>query len=417
MKTFLNLLLIFSICLVSFGVDVSYAPISLESESLAIDTSIKGVSILSYDNLTPNPLSLNFVVHTESEVSYISSSDFLFKLDVKKGDEIVKSLDIVPYEGERPYEYIIDETKNYQIDISNAVLGLDDGSYKLVISSYLSPDIANLSVDVSYETDIKYTAALNEVPAGKFPFLVYAPSNDYKCSLPVTVFLDESPNSLTKIATAMKRSLDPKYGLITTPLIGDYNYVVLKNKTIFVDIKSKDSLYTKDAASSKAIMNTFIDTLSYYYPNVPIRFLVDYKRSNQYFFGADTSKTIEANHLNEAFLVLKDKPRSYLVPVKVSTINSSESIQVMADKTIEVLKAGNQTFVSSLNSNFKYTSISLSNGILQVNIADDIVLKDLDMDSIGFSLKSLKDVKQVDLIQKGATIKSYTDKTMINPLQ
>lgn len=417
MKTFLNLLLIFSICLVSFGVDVNYAPISLESESLAIDTSIKGVSILSYDKLTPNPSSLNFVVHTESEVSYISSSEFLFKLDIKKGDEIVKSMDIVPYEGERPYEYVIDKTKNYQVDISNSVLGLDDGNYTFVISSPLSKDIENLSVDVSYETDIKYIAALNEAPAGKFPFLVYAPSKDYKYNLPVTVFLDESPNSLTKIATAMKRSIDPKHGLSSTPLIGDYNYIVLKNKTLFVDIKSKDILYTKDNASSKAIMSTFVNTLSYYYPNVPIRFLVDYKRSNQYFFGEDISKTIESNHSNEAFLILKDKPRSYLSPVKVTSINSSESIQVMIDKTIEVLKTGNQVFIPSLNSNFKYTSTSLSDGILQVNIANDITLKDLDMDSLGFSLKSLSGISQVDLIQNGTTIKSYTDKTILNPLQ
>lgn len=417
MRTFLNLLLIFAICLVSFGVDVNYAPVSLESDTLAVDTSIKGVSIISYDKLTPNPKVLNFVVHTEREASYISSSKFLFKLDVLQNDKVIKSVDVIPYEGELPYEYLIKDTMDYKIDISNETLALADGQYKFKLSSYLSEDISPYEFTANYEADVKYGAALAEAPAGKSPLTVYVPSKDYKFSVPVTLMNESAVSSVPKMAEAMKRSLDPKYGLATTPIIGEYNYVVLKNKTIFIDVKKSDSLYSQESALSKGIMQSYVNTFSHYYPNTPIRFLVDYKRSKDYFFGEDISKTIATNHENEALLLLKDKPKSYLVPYKVAAINNSEPIQAKVDKMIDALKAGSQSLVASLNGNFKYQAMTMADGKLQITLADDAKLKDYELDALGFSLKNLAGVNSVELLKEGAVLKLYNEKTLINPLQ
>lgn len=417
MRTLTNLFLIFVLCFAAIGINPAYAPISLESNTFQKDLSIDNVELTTDTDLSSNPKLLDLYFKYPDSLNYfVSSVDDLFTLEIFKNNELVISKQINPVEStERPYEYNFSDTIHYTIDIDPIKLGLSTGTYDIVIKSNFSDTIKPINFTYNYETSFNYIPSKPIDASMKSMTRLYLPDSTHQYMIPISVKSDEKATGLSGLLKFMKLSVSGFDDIIEMPLIGEFNYGVIKKNILYIDLKSNDSLYTNPTTSND-ILNALTQTVSYYY-NEPIQFLVDYNKRTIFFNNVNITEPITISHINVAYKLLDLPTRDYLIEVPTA-ISSDAIIEEQVKAMIDILKNSNDgNIIHILNSNFDYNGVIFLNGTLTINVTDNYPLSPLEMDALGFSLLSLYKVDKVDVRQATKTIAVYDNNRLLNPLK
>lgn len=421
LKAIGNLLLILLICVGASGISIFYSPVLEQSISLD-DNSEELVLMASsdVDEALLNPSSIYIKYKTNKNVLLNFNEDFQFIAKIYKGNKIYKTHDI-HHNGPAQIEFTKDTPYTVEIDISKSNLNLPNGEYKIeIIPNVLdnSLNVESLTLDVKYLSDVPYIPAISTIPDGKMALNLYFIDNNSSVRqlIGVTRFIDSNSRPLVSIVDELRKGPTFESGLNMNPIVGKYNYVTIKGTTAYVDLPSKESIYTEESVRSEAAMNAFIKSLGSY-PGVDnIRFLVDYNRASTFFNNQDVTISYSISSVNKAFLAFDSPNRYFLVECDVDDITEETPIKDKVDMIFKSLQNSKFDYLSStIPSEVELLNSRLENDVLTVNFNskfldaynDNNNLNRMMLDSILFSLTSLKEVNKIKIQVDGESINSF----------
>ncbi|SCG83823.1 hypothetical protein DW1_2259 [Proteiniborus sp. DW1] len=421
LKAIGNLLLILLICVGASGISIFYSPVLEQSISLD-DNSEELVLMASsdVDEALLNPSSIYIKYKTNKNVLLNFNEDFQFIAKIYKGNKIYKTHDI-HHNGPAQIEFTKDTPYTVEIDISKSNLDLPNGEYKIeIIPNVLdnSLNVESLTLDVKYLSDVPYIPAISTIPDGKMALNLYFIDNNSSVRqlIGVTRFIDSNSRPLVSIVDELRKGPTFESGLNMNPIVGKYNYVTIKGTTAYVDLPSKESIYTEESVRSEAAMNAFIKSLGSY-PGVDnIRFLVDYNRASTFFNNQDVTISYSISSVNKAFLAFDSPNRYFLVECDVDDITEETPIKDKVDMIFKSLQNSKFDYLSStIPSEVELLNSRLENDVLTVNFNskfldaynDNNNLNRMMLDSILFSLTSLKEVNKIKIQVDGESINSF----------
>lgn len=421
LKAIGNLLLILLICMGASGISVFYSPVLEQSISLD-DNSEELVLMASsdVDEALLNPDSIYIKYKTNKNVLLNFNEDSQFTAKIYKNDKIYKTHNI-RHNGPAQIEFTKDTPYSVNIDISKRSLDLPNGEYKIEILPNIADNSLNieaLTLDVKYLSDVPYIPAISTIPDGKMALNLYFldNNNSVRQLIGVTRFVDNNRRPLTSIVEELRKGPTFESGLNMNPIIGEYNYVTIQGTTAYVDLPSKESIYTEESERSEAAMNAFIKSLGSY-PGVDnIRFLVDYRKSKTFFNNQDVTISYSINNVDKAFLAFDSPNRYFLVECDVDGITEEMTIKDKVDLIFDSLQNSKYDYLSStIPSEVELLSSRLENDTLVVNFNSNFLnayndnnnLNRMMLDSILFSFTSLKEVNKIKIQVDGESINSF----------
>lgn len=420
-KSICNLLIILLICIGASGISVLYSP-ALD-QSIAINDNSGGVTLVAsseVDDLLLNPSNIFIKYKSDKNILLNFKEEHQFTAKIYKDGEAYKVHDI-HNDSPTQIEFTKDTPYSVNINISQKSLDLPNGEYKIEITPNIISDSfysEPLVLNVKYLSDVPYIPAINTIPDGKTALNLYFSDtkNSVEQLIGITRFIDYTKRPLTAIVDELKKGPAFELGLNMNSIIGDYNYVSLKGTTAYVDLPSKEILYTEESERSEAAMNAFIKSLASY-PGVDnIRFLVDYNRSKTFFNNKDITKAFTISNENKAFLAYDSPNRYFLVECEVEEIKEDMDVRDKATLIFNSLQNSKYNYLSStIPSEVKLLNSRLENDVLIVDFNSKFVnaygnndnLNRMMLDSILFSFTSIKEVNKVKVLVEGQDVNSF----------
>lgn len=422
LKAIANLLLILLICIGASGISIFYSPVLDQSVSMHDNNEeITLMASSEVDETLLNPNSIYIKYKTNKNVLLNFNENHQFTAKIYKDDKIYKTHDI-RHSGPTQIEFTQDTPYSVDIDISKKSLDLPNGNYKIEITPNIidsSLNIESLTLDVKYLSDVPYIPAISTIPDGKMALNLYFLDNNNSVQqlIGITRFVDNNKRPLVSIVDELKKGPSFESGLNMNPIIGEYNYVSLKGTTAYVDLPSKESIYSEESERSEAAMNTFIKSLGSY-PGVDnIRFLVDYNRAKTFFNNQDVTISYTISNENKAFLAFDSPNRYFLVESDVEDITEEMAVEDKVAMIFDSLQNSNYDYLSpTVPSEVKLLNSRLENDALVLNFNSDFLdaynynnnLNRMMLDSIIFSFTSLNEVNKVKILVDDKVINSFT---------
>ncbi len=416
-----NLLIILLICIGASGISIFYSPVL--DQSIAMHNNSEEVVLMvssEVDEVLLNPDSIYIKYKTNKNALINFNENHQFTAKIYKDDKIYKTHNI-RHNGPAQIEFTKDTPYSVDIDISKNSLDLPNGEYRIEITPNIIDDsfnIETLTLNAKYLSDVPYIPATSNIPDGKMALNLYFLDNynSVKQLIGITRFVDNNKSPLTSIVDELKKGPTFESGLNMNPIIGDCNYVTIKGTTAYVDLPSKESLYTEESERSEAAMNAFIKSLGSY-PGVDnIRFLVDYSKAKTFFNNQDMTIAHTISTENKAFLAYDSPNRYFLVECDVEGITEDTKIEDKVATIFNSLQNSKYDYLSStIPSEVKLLNSKLENDVLIINFdshflgaySDNNNLIRMMLDSILFSFTSLKEVNKVKILVDGEIINSF----------
>jgi len=434
LKAFSNLLIILLICIGASGIPIFYSPVINQDTSIYADNEEVILSASTdADDLLFNPDSI-FIKYKTNRNAVVNLDEYYqFTAKIFKNEEIYKVQNIRT-ESPTQIEFTKDTPYSVSIDISKKSLDLPNGEYRIEIS----PNIVNnslmaepLVLSVKYLSNVPYVPAVSTIPDGKMALKLYFidPNNSVKQLIGITRFVDYNKRPLATIVDELKKGPSLELGLNMNPIIGNYNYVSLKGTTAYIDLPSKESIYSDGNGKSEIAMNSLIKSIGSYPGVENVRFLVDYNKAKTFFDGQDITKSFNYDIENKVFLAYDSISRYFLVECDVEDISEEMTIENKANVIFENLKNTKYDYLSStIPPDIELINSRLENDTLILNFSSNFLnaynndnnLNRMMLDSILFSFTSLKEVNKVRFLVDGEFVNRFADvdlsKDMIRPL-
>lgn len=348
MKVVNNLIILALIGLLSSTYLFNLSPIdyrgTIEIET-PVETSTLSLEVDDTKNLL-NPESIVIKHISEKDEVIKSITDNIFNAKVYENDIIIKeNIDNLEYVSPTPdttYSINKENPMISTLDISQKNLGLDDGTYKVVIESNLisDPDKSKIILIITYDTGGNYYTALNEAPVGKKGLTLYFTTEKYDTLIPVTRFVVED-KSITRMAIEQLQNGPSDTGLKT--VIGDINNTTYNNGNVLIDIPGDYEDYNNGSLKSNLSHSVLVKTIfavDRYWPIHSVNFTVNRKSVNEYFNNINTQVPLpnkEENYL--LYLAYRINDRYYLFDTKIDTasigINENDSIDIKVKKLFD----------------------------------------------------------------------------------
>ncbi|WIV13552.1 GerMN domain-containing protein [Proteiniborus sp. MB09-C3] len=430
LKAIGNLLIILLICIGASGISIFYSPIL--DESITMHENNEEITLLATseaDDILLNPESIYIKYKTNKNAILIFNENHQFTARIYKDEEIYKVHNIY-HNSPTQVEFTKDTPYSVNIDISKKTLDLPNGEYKIEIIPNIIDNPINiepLTFNIKYLSDVPYIPATSNIPDGKIALNLHFldAKNSVKQLIGITRFIDDTKRPLTTLMEELKKGPAFELGLNMNPIIGAYNYVSLKGNTAYVDLPSKESMYTEDIERSEAAMNAFIKSLSSY-PGVDnVRFLVDYNRAKTFFNDQDVTKSFTINNENKAFLAYDSPNRYFLVECNIEGFTEEMAIEDKVILIFNSLQNSNYDYLSStVPSEVKLLSSRLENDVLVVIFNSSFLnaynsndnLNRMMLDSVILSFTSLKEVNKVKILVDGETVNNFAGLNLYNEI-
>ena len=411
-KGLFNLIVILLICVVALGISPGLSPIFHEYDSTSsIWNNSLSVS-LSSDlegeyHYNPEIVSIKHQSNGKAKLDF--DAEHLLKAYIYKDGELYKEeylskLDKSPF----TLNLTKDVSHTVSIDISQSYFSLPNGSYDLIIESTTNSssfDINPIELQVEYFKELEYIPAIRNIPNGKMALTLYYPDKDYKIQelIGITRILDYNTRPVTTIMEELKKESLSSTGLSLEPTIGEYNYVKIDKNLLYIDLPSKESIYT-DEIRGKIAMTSLIKSMSQISSINRIRFLVDYNRRNSFFGDIDISKIIEVTHKPTAYLAYPTLHRYMLVEYDLEHSFSELSLDEKIEGMFKALKGrGDTELISTIPHNVNLVDYSIDKNVLNLVLSKDVVdsfdgkesLQRMMIDSIVLSFTTIDKISAV----------------------
>jgi spore germination protein GerM len=344
MKVLLNMIIIVLIGLLSSTYLFNFSPINYKNlieVQTPIETSELRLEIENKDFLNPESI---IVKHTSNKDEVLKSfaqnifTAYIYDNDNKLIQDNITNLELVNLSSNATLTINKDNPMINTLDISQDKLGVDDGTYKIVLQSNLitNSEYSSVEIDVTYDTVGTYIPALNAAPSGTKGLTLYFTSDKSDALIPVTRFSIED-KSITRMAVEQLQNGPLDENLKT--IIGDVTNCTYNNGNVLIDLPSSYDQYN-DGKTGTLAYNAFVKTIfdvDRYWPIHSISFTVDRKRVETYFNGVSTAAALpNTAEKYLLYLTYKIDDRYYLfespVDAPAAGINEADGIEIKAQK-------------------------------------------------------------------------------------
>lgn len=379
------------------------------------------------DLTDPDSVIIMHVADSENDITL--ESDNLFVADIfKDGEKIlsnIKDLESVSIHFTDNTAHISNTSPmRTTIDISQNKLGLDYGSYTIVIASTIKEikeENKLLTLNVTYTDNAIYKPATNTAPDDKAGITLYFTdenNNDINSLIPVTRFVE---NDIPLHEKLIKELQAGPLSDNMDKTIGDIIYTLYKDEYIYINLPSTDTTYTDDPIKSKIAYHSLLKSmfsLEKYYDLARIRFNVDGQRIETFFNGINIKHSIPYNNNFKAYLGYKLKDRYYLTDFDVNDINEDDSLELKIDKMFNFIKNSKTPNIKETIPEDVMLQDSLySNGTLTLDFNEAFTnsfgkrndLKLMMIDSIVYSFTTIKMVDSIIITVNGVTLETFAE--------
>lgn len=428
-----NIAIILLICFAATGISINSCPV-LDTSSSALNDEITDILLVTNDQVEQlyNPNNITVKYKANKDVVLDFSEDYLLKATIYRDDEIYKTHYMHKIDSNKPLAIEITEDTPYSVsvDISQNKLKLPNGSYSFSIVPNISDSeysVAPLMLNISYESNARYIPATNNVPENKMPLTLYFSDteNSIEQLIGVTRYVDYNKKPLTTLIEELRKGPSLQLGLSLNPPIGVYNYISIKGSTAYVDLPSKEKIYTQDPVKSEIAMNSFIKSITSFENIDKIRFLVDYNKADIFFNGNTITKAIEEDNSNKAYLAYNTTSRYFLVDCSVKEITEESTVQKKAHAIFKTLKEDKYYGLSNtIPDNVELIDYKINDNTIALNFNSEFVnayeknenLQRLMLDSIIYSFTSIDDIDDVLMSVDNKPIYTFSGVDLSSPL-
>lgn len=432
LKTLRNLAIIFFISFIAAGITINMSPLIGENSFIQVDKKYKPLVTISTDaeNYLFNPTTISVKHQAIDDANLNFYDDYLINIMIYKGNKIFNTYNQIELAKEKPY--ILQLTKNtphkVNIDISQKKLKLPNGKYRIVISSNameLKYSISPITLNVEYIGNAPYYPAVYEVPEGKMPLTLYFPDNEYKISqlIGVTRFVETNSNPYNTVVRELQKGPAINMGLSTFSPIGNVDYAVLQNSTLYINLPRDEEIYNND--KSQFAMNSFLKSM-FDLPRVArIKFLVNNQKVSTFFNDVDIHGFFEKNNENKAYLAFNSFKRYFLVDCDVETITDKDLPKEKIEKVLDALKNSENLYLSNtIPDDVEIIDYYIQDKTISLNFGKSILksynenksLQRMMLDSILFSLTSIEGIENVQILVEGESIDTFAGIDISTPL-
>lgn len=421
-KSILNIVLIFIICITALGIPLD---LNMPKFSFDLPTIIKEDASYSTDiDSLPlnNPSQINFQIQTEdTKILSADSSDFSFFLDVIQNEKIISTLDastlIKPV---TPIKISSDVTnmKDFYLNLSKEALNLNDGDYTLKLYSTWEPlkDIEPLQLDVIYSRIFKffkYVPATNEIPRGMMSLSLYYNAYDSQL-VPITRFVG---HNRTPLGTTIKELQNGSTLLNFSSPIPNVTKLRTKKGTVMVYLPKDLGKYNENPKDASFALESFVESLTSIKRINNVKFFVNGKESNTLFMNYDTKNLFSKNTNPKAYLGMNYNERLLLVP-KNMEISPEDTLIKNIFATLKVDNINDKSsakLIPTIPKNILLLNFSRNGNILTLNFSKEfssayenrVDLQNMMLDSILFSFTSIDGIEKVQILVDNQTINSF----------
>lgn len=444
-KSVKNILIIFLIGLIAFGINIGSSPINNSADQVTKYSNMNKIflstNIIKDLHYNPNAILVSHQSTNETTLEFIDS--YIFVANIYKDNDLYKTLHLGELKEVSSITINSNDSFTNEIDISQDALELPNGKYEIIINTtannndgYISP----INLNVEYNKILTYISASNDTPKGKIGLTLYYPSSDYgvKELIGITRFVDYTKAPINAVINQLKDYPSNSSGLSLYPPVGKVNYIDTheKNKLTYVDLPSSDELYTSDKIKSLASMNSFMKSITKTSTNdiiksitkinriERIKFLVDYQKATTFFIDQDVSKSIKYLWNDKAYLSYSTGKRYYLVDYDIENIKNL-NLDDKINTIYNTLKNGANNLNSTIPENVSLIDYSIKNNTLNLNFnstfsesfKNEINLQSLMLDSILFSFTSIDSIDYVNILVAGNSINTFAEVNVSKPMK
>ncbi len=376
----------------------------------------------------PDTIVLTLVPDDENDIT--TTTDNLFYADVYKDDELIVSnftdLESVSIHFTNGTSHISrDNPMRTTLDISQDNLGLEAGTYAIVIKSTikeLTEENKSIRLNVSYTDNAVYSPATNTAPKNKAGITLYFSDKnkniDNDVLIPVTRFVDSDKSLHKKTIDELKKG---PLSENMSKTIGEVNYTTFFDKVVYIDLPSKDTTYSENSTQSAIAYYSLLKSMYTLQNDLDfsrVKFTVDSAQGTTFFHGVTIEKSIPYSYNDKAYLAFRLNDRYYLTDYKVYTINNDDSIEVKAEKIFEFLKSSKMPYVKNpINENLILQGTTDVNGNLNLDFNDALIksfesrddLKRMLIDSLTYSFTSIQNVNSISITVNGEQVNNFVE--------
>lgn len=446
-KSVKNILIIFLIGLIAFGINIGSSPVNNSADQVTKYSNMNKIflstNIIKDLHYNPNAILVSHQSTNETTLEFIDS--YIFVANIYKDNDLYKTLNLGELKEDSSITINSNDSFTNEIDISQDALELPNGKYEIVINTtannndgYISP----INLNIEYNKTIPYISASNDTPKGKIGLTLYFPDSNYSLNelIGITRFVDYTKAPMNTVIDQLKNYPSNNSGLSIYPPVGNVNYIDIytdkKNKLTYVDLPPNDDIYTSDKTKSLAAMNSFMKSITKTSTNdivksitkinriERIKFLVDYQKATTFFIDQDVSKSIKYLWNDKAYLSYSTGERYYLVDYDIENIKDL-NLDDKINTIYKTLKNGANNLNSTIAENVNLIDYSLKNNTLNLNFNstfsesfnNEINLQSLMLDSILFSFTSIEGIDYINILVDGNNINNFAGINVSNPMK
>lgn len=429
MKTISNVIIIILIGLLSSTYLFNLSPIDYKG-TIEIETP-KDLSTLyldaDIDDELVNPDSI-VIKHVSQKLEVVkSSSNTCFTADVYQGDNLILSnlnnLELISPSYDMAISISEDEPLLTTLNISQQNLGVEDGTYKIVLKSNIIPDDVKsvFHLDVKYDSSAVYYGALSTAPSNTKGLTLYFASENLETLIPITKFVVEN-KSITRMAIEQLQNGPLDSSLKT--FINSVTNTTYNNGNVLIDLPSSYTKYNEPGNESQIAYQQFVKSIfavKRYWPIHSLRFTVDRKTVDTYFNGIETKiplKNTEENYI--LYMQYRIENRYYLAEHKIDTqsagISDENSIENNALKMFDMYMDSNINYMKNpipkniilqnVSKNNSCLTLDFNNQFLKVyNNRDDLKL--MMLESIIYSFTSIPGIDNIKITVDSSPLNNF----------
>ncbi len=427
-KGVINLFLIFIICITAAGIPVDgntldfskYASVYSENTKVSYTTDSKN------SNIT-NPTTINLTIKSDTplgELTHELKDSFL--LNVFDENQQLSTYS--------PSDFIISQETNNDnetvltLDLSQDSLQLQNGTYMFKFhSEHESLSNANpLEIEVLYKPIAPYIAARNTISSGLMDLTLYFPDiNSRKYLIPITRFVDHT----TAIVRTTVDNLQ-----VGSDILGFENPIPsiprlqVSNGILTVYLPANLDQYNESAEYGDFALNSIVNSLTATPGVDSIKFLVNGRESDDFFYGHSTTPLYEPDlKTPKAYLYMDiNKSRTVLVPIDTSIPEESNTLTELFNILQSATYNGKnlENLFPTVPKSIQLINATREGNIININLSKDLLyiyperedLQKLIIDSILFTYCSIPEVEKVHFFIEGQSIESFAGFNLSQPL-
>lgn len=426
MKAFINIIIVGLIGLCSSTYLFNLSPIDYRG-SIEIETPVEESTLsLKVDEtkvLNPESITISHLAQKDEVIKVVTDS--IFNLDIYRDKQLIKSnvnnLELIAPSINATISASQDNPIITTLNLSQAKLKLEDGTYEFVFNSNLIADKerSKVTVTVTYDTAGQYYPAVNEAPLGTKGLTLYFTADKDDVLIPVTRFVIED-KSITRMAVEQLQNGPLNKELKS--LIKNVTNTTYNNGNVVIDIPSSYEGYNQEGTGGLAY-NSFLKTIfavDRYWPIHSLTFTVDRARVESYFNGIPMNPVPNSKDNYLLYLAYKADNRYYLFEYKLNPdeigIGPNDTIETRAQKVFEVyLKSDFPYGISPLPKTVTLNKASLQGRTLILDFNKDIlnIYKDKDdlklmmVESFAYTFTTLPGVDSIKITAAGEEIPDF----------